>query len=651
MKRKVSQFTLLLIFAVLTVQCGTTPEATAPAPEAPAAAKATPTEAPNPVAAAPTTAPEAAEPTAAAEPTEAATEAAAATTAAEPTEAATTSGGAVGAMDRTKTVIFDIDGGRVVAPDLWNPWVPGSRRDHGFHQALMEPMFILNYQNGQLEPWLAESFTVNDTLDVWTLKLREGVTWSDGEAFNADDVVFTMNMLLDNADKTLGDAATQQDWVKSVTKTDDLTIEFQLNKPNPRYQLDYWSVKIWGGLNVMPEHIWKDQDPLTFKNYDPAKGWPVFTGPYKLESISATEFSYVRDPNWWGAKTGWKPLPAPERLIWTWAGPEETRTALMADGQLDSLMDITLGAFESLKGRNENVVAWSANLPYATLDPCSRTFEFNTTLAPWDDKEMRWALNYAINRDQIVEIAYEGTTVPSKHFFPAYPPLNRLVKLLEDKGMYDTHDLLTYDPAKAMQIIESKGWTKNGDYYEKDGKQLAVDIQTHAAFIEKQRIAQVLVEQFQAIGVNASTRSFEGSTWDDNFRFGKFDVRMGWQACGSVSEPWASMDHFNKKWIKPLEERADDNAWRWSNDRYSEIVDEIGNMQLGDPKIDELFVEAMEIWLDELPMIPITQAKKLIPLDQTYWSNWPTQDNPYQSPWTWWQSTHTLIHNIKPAGQ
>ena len=83
----------------------------------------------------------------------------------------------------------------------------------------------------------------------------------------------------------------------------------------------------------------------------PAKGWPVFSGPYKLATISETEFSYVRDDNWWGAKTGFKPLPAPKKLIWTWAGPEETRAAMMADGKLDSLMDITLGAFQALQGQ------------------------------------------------------------------------------------------------------------------------------------------------------------------------------------------------------------------------------------------------------------------------------------------------------------
>ena len=66
-----------------------------------------------------------------------------------------------------------------------------------------------------------------------------------------------------------------KNWVKSVEKVDDLTVTFTLNSPNPRFLLDYFAVKIWGSINMMPEHIWKDQDPLTFKNYDPAAGLPM----------------------------------------------------------------------------------------------------------------------------------------------------------------------------------------------------------------------------------------------------------------------------------------------------------------------------------------------------------------------------------------
>jgi peptide/nickel transport system substrate-binding protein len=558
--------------------------------------------------------------------------------------------------ERRKTVILDIDGGRVVDPELWNQYVPGARRDHGYHQAMAEPLFMLNYETGEIEPWLGESMTANETNDVWTLKLREGIKWSDGEVMDADDVVFTVNMLLTNA-PDLQHSADLDIWIKDVEKIDDLTVQFNLKQPNPRFQLDYWSVRIWGGPTIVPEHIWKDQDPLTFKNYDPDKGWPVFTGPYKLESVSETEFVYVRDDNWWGAESGWKPLPRPEKLIWVWYGPEETRTAAMANNGLDSMMDVTLGALLALQYRNPNVIAHFNELPYAWVpDPCSRTFEFNHLKEPWNDKDMRWALNYAIDRDEIVAVAYEGTTFPSKHFYPAYPPLNRFVELAETAGLYEKYPMMTHDPDKAKEIIESKGYVLNEEtgYYEKDGAELTIDIATHEAFIEKQRIAQMIVEQLQRIGINASNRNEAGATWTDNFQLGNFEAKMGWQTCGSVNEPWASLDTFNTKWLKPAGERVADNqnAWRWSGeaaDAYSKIVDEMGVLPLGDPKLDELFVQAMDIWMAELPVIPITQAKKIIPFDTTYWTGWPTAENPYIHPPTWWQHTHAIIHKLEPA--
>ena len=83
----------------------------------------------------------------------------------------------------------------------------------------------------------------------------------------------------------LNNAAGIQTWVESVEKIDDLTVQFNLTNPNPRFQLDWMSVRIGGGqVNIVPEHIWADKDPLTFTNYDPEQGWPVGTGPYTLDS-------------------------------------------------------------------------------------------------------------------------------------------------------------------------------------------------------------------------------------------------------------------------------------------------------------------------------------------------------------------------------
>jgi len=108
--------------------------------------------------------------------------------------------------EKRKTVVFDLEA-RVVTPDMWNPFVPGSRQDQGFHQALIEPLFMLNTENNEIEPWLAVSMKPNDMLDVWTLGLRPQVMWSDGVPFTAGDVVFTVNMLLANSPSLLFSAA------------------------------------------------------------------------------------------------------------------------------------------------------------------------------------------------------------------------------------------------------------------------------------------------------------------------------------------------------------------------------------------------------------------------------------------------------------
>ena len=630
--RIITILSLLVIGLMILAACGgaAAPAAEAPAAEAPAA------EAPA----------EEAAPTEEAAAEEAAPAEEAATEEAAPTEAPAEEA-APAASDRAKTLIMDIDGGRMLDPELWNPFTPGSRRDQGFHQVCLEPLFILNYQTGEFTPWLGESFTANETNDVWTLTLRDGVTWQDGEAFNADDVVFTINTLIANA-PDLNDSQNMKDWIASIEKIDDLTVQFNLTNPNPRFQLDYFSVRIWGGVNWMPEHIWKDVDPLTFKNYDLAAGLPMCTGPYKLAGVSPTEITWTRDDNWWGAKTGAFKLPEPETIIWTWAGPEETRAALMADGQLDSLMDVTLGALQALQAANPNVITWFAEMPMAWVpDPCSRTFMLNLTKEPWNDKEMRWALNKIIDRQQIVDIAYEGTTLPSRSFFPAYPPLDRLIDLAEENGIYEKYPLWEVDVDAAKAIIESKGWALNGNgYYEKDGKELTLDIATHDAFIEKQRIAAVLVEQFQTAGINATTRNEAGATWDENRNMGNFDAQMNWSMCFSVNEPWGSMNIANVKYLVPVGERASNNPMRWSGpaaEEYGKLVDEMGTLPLGDPKIDELFLQAYEIYMDELPVIPITQAKKIIPFDTTYWTGWPTFDNQYVHPPTWWQSFPILL--------
>ncbi len=560
-------------------------------------------------------------------------------------------------IPREDTVIFDFDGSSAVYDNPFNHnWlVPGSTgRSAGAHQVVYEPMFILNYETGEIENWLATGAESNDTLDVWTITLREGIEWSDGEALNADDLVFTMEVMLNPDNSTLTNAAGLQNWVESVEKIDDLTVQFNLLNPNPRFILDNWSVKIWGSPNILPEHIWSGvEDITTFQNFDLERNLPLGSGPYVLVSATENEMIYDRNDNWWGAKTGWKELPEPLRAIWRTTGNDDVRSLLAIDNELDSIMDITLGAFEVINAQNPNVRAWFDQLPYAWPDPCARQMSINHTVEPWGDPQMRWALNHAMDRNQIVAIAYEGTTIASRSLYVEYGGLiDPYINLVVDNG-WDMNFAADLDGAAA--IIEGAGYAKNGNgIYELDGQELSLEIQVHEGFIEKRRIAENLVEQYRQFGIAATQQNVAGGTWSDNKSLGNFEGVLDWDSCGSINEPWASLDRYTNKWYDPIGEAAGGNNYvRWTgagNDRFSELVDQIGVLPLGDPEILPLFTEAYEIWYNELPFIPVTQAKKLIPFNYTYWENWPSAENNYQHPATWWHNTHQLVHAITKAG-
>lgn len=554
---------------------------------------------------------------------------------------------------REDTVIFDIDNSDVPNPTNFNLLVPGTNRNQGAHQAMWEPLFVLNYESGEIQPWQGESFTPNEAQDVWTLKIRDAVKWSDGEAFNADDVMFTIQMLLDDETSTLGNAADMQQWVNTIEKVDDLTVQFNLKEGNPRFQLDYFSVRIWGSILILPEHIWAGQDPSTFTFYDEAKGWPIGTGPYKLTSAESTRFVWDRDDNWWGAAAGFNDLPVPQRLIWQITGSEENKAQLMSNGQLDSAMNITLGAFEAIQARNPNVIAWAAELPYAWADPCPRQLSFNTTVAPWDNVNMRKAVNLIIDRNQIIEIAYEGTSEPSKSMFVQYGGMNVYIDAIVAAG-------LTLDPEgrpeEGKAMIEAEGWTLNGaGIYEKDGVTLTADILVENSTAEYTRTVDVLVEQLRAAGIDATSRPLTGATIGDSRDNGNFAVTYNWDSCGSVSEPWNSMNRFTDRFVVPVGERSpgSNNYVRWDTEgtaAYTAIVDQIGSLPLGDPQIVPLVVEAYKYLYDEMPIIPLVQASKLVPFDTTYWTGWPTAENNYNHPATWWNSTHQIIFNLQKAG-
>ena len=557
---------------------------------------------------------------------------------------------------REDTVIFDLDRS-ITDTTIFNPYTPSgavTTRQSGGHQALWEPLFILNKISGEIVPWLGVSLEGNEANDVWTLTLREGVTWSDGEAFNAEDVVFTIEMLLGDESASLFDAANIQRWVDNVEMVDDLTVVFNLTGPNPRFLIDHFAVRINDSVLIMPEHVWAGEDPLTFAFFDEEAGWPIGTGPYTLSSAETDRMVWDRNDDWWGAATGFMDLPEPLRLIWQSVTVEDNRVQLMANNDLDAAQNVSLAAFEQIQAQNPNVISWADGLPYAFADVCVRQLDFNTTVAPWDNAAVRQAVALMIDREEIVDFAYDGTTTVSESMFVSYGSMQPFIDAVAEAGfeLSPTNDL-----EAAQAILEGEGYVLNADgIYELDGEALVMDITVNSASTEYTRTVDIVVEQLRDGGIDASARPVDNSTfWGDVAPNGGYDVAYSWLACGSINEPWASMDRYTAQYVVPVGERAPgfNNTGRWDTENtaaYSEIVEQIGVLPLGDDSVPGLVAEAYQYLAEDMPFVPLVNSAKLLPFNTTYWTGWPTTDNPYTAPPFWNNGTHLLIHGLSKAG-
>lgn len=539
----------------------------------------------------------------------------------------------------------------IPAPDIWNPYIPGTFILQGMNQNMMEPLFMLNYETGQIDGWLAESFEANDTLDVWTVTLRDGTEWSDGTPLTSEDVVFTINMLKEYAPQLNWSGAVQQ-WVESVEAVDESTIKFTLTGPNPRFVMENLAGTTSQAIVPLPKHMWEGKDPVTFKNeYDAATGAPVFSGPYVVKSFSSTEFVYKRNDNWWGAKSGAFNLPAPLEIRRPWVGDAATGQQMLANNESDTGGGNNPSTNAALMAQNPNLISYTDEPPLGWIDPCPRMLTVNSTVAPWDKKEMRWALSYAINRQQIVDVVTEGAGATSSFIFPDYAGM----KPFQDAIADIIAPIGEFNQDKSRELIEGQGYTLDagsGKYVAADGSTLTLDI-VLPPFMEPW--ARMVAQQLNDVGIDAVLRILEWGIFRDQTGRGNFTAATQWDGCGSVIEPWFGMQRYHMKWVNPIgtpgTEYVDNtnNGGRWVNEEYSALIDEMGALPLGDPRVVELMTQAVTIWADELPDIPLVQTPVFLLFNTTYWTNWPTKDNNYVQPPGHWQHFLRQLVELKPA--
>ena len=534
-------------------------------------------------------------------------------------------------------------------PTNFNIYVPGSgsRSGRGSHQLIHEYFFYVNLETGEYIPWLAEDYEYSPDYTSIKVYLRRGVKWSDGYPFTADDVVFTYDLLLKYSPKLIWSPIVE-DWVDHVEKIDDYTVKIFLKTANPRFHLireAFPVVRIWGGLTILPKHVWEGKDPLEFKDYP-----PTGTGPYRLVSAAETVMIYERRDDWWVTEQ-FGVRPAPKYIYYQNFGPEDVVAARLAMNDIDSpaIGILSLGTFHSVREKNPNVRAWYVTSPYAWLDPCPRLFFIQNAKYPWSLPEVRRAISYLIDRDVISKIAYEGVTVPSWGMFPYYGGLKPYFDAIKD--LIKKYEPTKYDPVKAEKIFTDLGFKKvDGIWVTPNGTRLEMTYVVNPKDAEDMKVQAVTVDQLRAGGIDVTVKPITGPPLADAMLRGDYDMRYHCM-CPGDTDPFDNLDLFHSKHWRPLGEPCpwyEANSFRYKNPAYDKILNKLAAIPPTDlEKCIELFRGAMEILFEDFPVLPGMQAPALVPFNYYYWIGWPSADDPWNMPVNWWATFNLVINGYK----
>jgi peptide/nickel transport system substrate-binding protein len=298
--------------------------------------------------------------------------------------------------------------------------------------------------------------------------------------------------------------------------------------------------------------------------------------------------------------------------------------------------------FPTMFEQNEKITTHSGReAPYGYLDWWPISMYVNTEKAPFDNADFRWAMSYFIDREQVVDIGWQGANTVSKLPMPPYPPLMRYFDaagpLLEQ---YNTSE---FSPEKGAALLEKLGYTKNGEgmWVDAAGAQLKFEIFV-PAFLSSMGL--VVVQQLKEQGIEVIP--VDSPDIFDRFTQGDYQAAFFGHG-GSVNDPYFTLRLYQGA-SKAIPGNHQANQSRWSNPDYDAVVDQMYVTPTDDYEtLEKLFVDAMSIWLPNLPDIPLTELYHRIPYNETYWSNWPTDENPYVNGASWHLTFLMVLWNLE----
>lgn len=480
------------------------------------------------------------------------------------------SGLTVIAQDATTIVV-----GLAGSPSTLDPADHRSRIDETVIRNMFDGLVTRDTRSGvHLE--LAESL---EWVDETTLeaKIRQGVLFHDGVAMTAADVVFTFERIINENMIEYPEPHTSPRKgliapLESVEQVDDYTVLFHFSAPWPIVN------QMLVHQQIVPKHYLEEVGTEGFVAH------PIGTGPFKFVEGSLDDQIVMEsfDDYWGGAPTLEPVGPAQvDRVIFRVVPESSTRVAALLAGELDIIQEVPADAVSRLEG-DDSVVVHSA--------PSTNPFwlQLNVSDPIFEDVHVRQAMNYAIDRDLIIEAIYGGRAVA---LGGPLSPYNNFAD--PDLGPYP------YDTEMALGLLAEAGWTdSDGDgMLDKDGANLSFTIDTIESWSP---LAEALSTMYREIGVDASVRFWDSSVVRDQLLNCE---RQSWldDWGDSAFDP---VGHFEAKWhtLTPDTPYGRGNFMCYSNARVDELT--IAGETETDPTVrHEIYDEAQALVYEDAPAV------------------------------------------------
>jgi peptide/nickel transport system substrate-binding protein len=589
---------------------------------------------------------------------------------------------------------------RYGVPGNYNIWTPSGLTPHR-HAMMNETLWYRDQETGERINGAAASDPIyNDDYTQMSVELRQNLTWSDGVPFTADDLVYTVETLM--ATPELGQTGwnvSLNQFVASVTKTGDYSVQFDLTAPNPRFHNLFETV--WNGVYIMPKHIFEtvdDKATFTFEN-------PVVLGAYVPTQFDPNGFweLYERRADWEnsvaGTVTG---NPGPRYVLTIFYGDSARKAIAMSRGELDVYFDADIEAFETTLDTTPTARSWYADFPWAyPNEDATRQFIFNYEAQPlFQDAKVRWALALTLDIVQL-QTEYIGGVAkvtpipvpPTQALQPMYhdPMEDWLVNLQIDLGngtMYNPYDPTVpdqiaawaesqgytvpgtprevfgsgwwkYDPEAAATLLESAGFTRdgNGDWFTPTGERFTIDLQSPPDENDAFRMANAAADMWSDFGIDVSLSGLERNTWDQNRQVGQFEISTPWVSAVNVDgDAWPQVRGWHPQYYTPvgtsvLERGGLDyfQSMRLNDPRIGEFIDAMVPLEPGTEANLAVTTEFLQYMTENMYMITTIGFKKFVTWDERYWTGFPTAENPNFMPLYWFQGGKFAIQNLTPV--